>query len=93
MNTITAMIVTDPFFYLAAVPAVLIYGIGKGGLGGALGVVAVPMMSLSLPVQQAAAILLPSLLVMDIFAVKHHYRFSGFRKYSYVSHSDAASTS
>ncbi|ODA34582.1 hypothetical protein A8L45_06035 [Veronia pacifica] len=68
--------VTDPYFYLVAVPAVLIFGIGKGGLGGALGVVAVPMMSLSLPVQQAAAILLPILLLMDAFAVKHHYRFA-----------------
>lgn len=36
------MIVTDPWFYITAVPAVLIYGIGKGGLGGALGIIAVP---------------------------------------------------
>ncbi len=30
-------IVSDPWFYIMAIPAVLIYGIGKGGLGGALG--------------------------------------------------------
>ncbi|MCG7587216.1 sulfite exporter TauE/SafE family protein [Photobacterium sp. OFAV2-7] len=68
------MIVTDPWFYLTAVPAVLIYGIGKGGLGGALGIIAVPLMALVVSPTQAAAILLPILCVMDFFAVKQHYR-------------------
>lgn len=31
------MLVTEIGFYITAIPAVLIYGIGKGGLGGALG--------------------------------------------------------
>ncbi|OLQ72291.1 hypothetical protein BIT28_24215 [Photobacterium proteolyticum] len=66
--------VTDPWFYLTAVPAVLIYGIGKGGLGGALGIIAVPLMALVVSPTQAAAILLPILCVMDFFAVKQHYR-------------------
>ncbi|MBF4400893.1 sulfite exporter TauE/SafE family protein, partial [Vibrio anguillarum] len=68
------MIISDPWFYVTAIPAVLIFGIGKGGLGGALGVVAVPLMSLSVSSTQAAAILLPILCVMDGFAVKQHYR-------------------
>lgn len=68
------MVVTDPWFYLTAVPAVLIYGIGKGGLGGALGIIAVPLMALVVSPTQAAAILLPILCVMDFFAVKQHYR-------------------
>ena len=42
------MMLSDPWFYLLAIPAVLIYGIGKGGLGGALGILAVPMMALRL---------------------------------------------
>lgn len=67
------MIVTDPWFYVAAVPAVLIYGIGKGGLGGALGVVAVPLMALTIAPVQAAAILMPILCVMDVFAVRRHF--------------------
>lgn len=50
------MVVTDPWFYLTAVPAVLIYGIGKGGLGGALGIIAVPLMALVASPTQAAAI-------------------------------------
>ncbi|WP_333003154.1 sulfite exporter TauE/SafE family protein [Vibrio coralliilyticus] len=67
-------LVTDPWFYATAIPAVLIYGIGKGGLGGALGIIAVPLMALVISPTQAAAILLPILVVMDAFAVKQHYR-------------------
>ncbi|WP_104403525.1 sulfite exporter TauE/SafE family protein [Vibrio penaeicida] len=70
--------IVDPFFYLVAVPAILIYGIGKGGFGGAIGSISVPMMSLTISPIQAAAILLPILIVMDIFAVKHHYRTANY---------------
>ncbi|MBY5948919.1 sulfite exporter TauE/SafE family protein [Photobacterium rosenbergii] len=72
------MIVTDPWFYITAVPAVLIYGIGKGGLGGALGIIAVPLMALVVSPTQAAAILLPILCVMDAFAVRQHYRSADY---------------
>ncbi len=61
--------ITDPAFYFVAIPAVLINGIGKGGLGSAIGVVGVPLMALVIYPIQAAAILLPLLLVMDIVAV------------------------
>nr|WP_234496197.1 sulfite exporter TauE/SafE family protein [Vibrio maritimus] len=72
-------VVNDPLFYVMAVPAVLIYGIGKGGLGGALGIIAVPLMALAVAPTQAAAILLPILIVMDIFAVRHHYKNADYR--------------
>ena len=46
------MFVSDPLFYIVAVPAVLLYGMAKGGLGGAAGAIAVPMMALAIdPVQ------------------------------------------
>lgn len=61
--------ITDPWFYAAAIPAVLLFGISKGGFGGGLGVVAVPLMALVVSPLQAAAILLPILCVMDIVAV------------------------
>ncbi len=61
--------IDDPLFYLAAVPAVLLYGIAKGGFAGGFGIVAVPLMALAVPVAQAAAIMLPILLVMDIAAL------------------------
>ncbi|RBW46911.1 sulfite exporter TauE/SafE family protein [Psychromonas sp. B3M02] len=67
------MIVSDPWFYVTAIPAVIIYGIGKGGLGGALGIIAVPLMAITIAPTQAAAILLPILCLMDFFAVKQHY--------------------
>ncbi|WP_264373099.1 hypothetical protein [Pelagibius marinus] len=41
--------ISDPWFYLAAVPAVMIAGISKGGFGAGLGMLAVPMMALVLP--------------------------------------------
>ncbi|WP_198401823.1 sulfite exporter TauE/SafE family protein [Zobellella denitrificans] len=74
------MMITDPYFYLVAVPAVLIYGIGKGGLGGALGVVAVPLISLTTHPSTAAAVLLPLLCLMDLFAVAWHHRHVCWRQ-------------
>ncbi|MCB1689090.1 MAG: sulfite exporter TauE/SafE family protein [Halioglobus sp.] len=64
---------TDPWFYITSVPAVLLYGIAKGGFGGALAVIAVPMMALVMPPTQAAAILLPILVVMDMLVVKTYW--------------------
>ncbi|MCW8886239.1 MAG: sulfite exporter TauE/SafE family protein [Motiliproteus sp.] len=58
--------ITDLYFYLAAIPAVLIVGISKGGMGGGLGILAVPIMSLVISPFQAAAIMLPILCVMDL---------------------------
>ncbi len=60
---------TDPWFYAAAVPAVLIFGIAKGGFGGSLGVLGVPIMSLVMSPVQAAAILLPILCLMDLLGL------------------------
>jgi len=56
---------------MLAIPAVLLYGMAKGGLGPAVGAIVVPAMSLVINPVQAAAILLPILCVMDIFAVWH----------------------
>ncbi|MTI14003.1 sulfite exporter TauE/SafE family protein [Sansalvadorimonas verongulae] len=65
---------TDPLFFLVAVPAVLIGGMAKGGLGNILGTACVPLMALVLPPVQAAAILLPLLLVMDLISL---WKFRG----------------
>jgi uncharacterized protein len=59
-------LITDPFFYFAAIPAVILYGIAKGGFAGSFGIVAVPVMALAVSPLQAAAILLPILCAMDI---------------------------
>ena len=60
---------TDPLFYAAAIPAVLLFGIAKGGFGGVLGVAAVPIMALVMSPVQAAGILLPILCLMDLIGL------------------------
>ncbi|CCV04799.1 putative integral membrane protein [Mesorhizobium metallidurans STM 2683] len=62
-------LVLDPWFYAATIPAVILTGLSKGGFGGAVGLIGVPMMALAMPPVQAAAILLPILCLMDIVSV------------------------
>ncbi|PIW30238.1 MAG: hypothetical protein COW30_02930 [Rhodospirillales bacterium CG15_BIG_FIL_POST_REV_8_21_14_020_66_15] len=57
--------ITDPVFYALAVPAALLAGISKGGFGSGVVVMAVPMLSLLMPVPMAAAIMLPILMLTD----------------------------
>ena len=61
--------ITDLWFYAAAVPAVLLIGISKSGFGAGFGALAVPLMALVVPVPQAAAIMLPLLLVVDVLGL------------------------
>jgi len=63
----------DPHFLAAAVCAVTLLGISKGGFVG-LGVSAVPLLSLYIPPPQAAAILLPILLAQDAVSVWVYHR-------------------
>lgn len=55
----------DPDIYYAAIPAVLLVGLTKGGMGEALALMGVPILAMAVPPVQAAAILLPILIVMD----------------------------
>ncbi|HET6470349.1 MAG TPA: sulfite exporter TauE/SafE family protein [Pseudomonadales bacterium] len=60
----------DPAFYVTAIIAVMIVGIAKGGLGSGVGIVGVPLMALTIAPARAAAIMLPILLTMDLFAMR-----------------------
>jgi uncharacterized membrane protein YfcA len=66
--------ITDPWFYAVAVPAVLLMGVAKSGFGAGFGALATPLMALAVPVPQAAAIMLPLLAVMDAAGLKAMWR-------------------
>jgi uncharacterized protein len=55
----------DPATLVAALIAVVLFGLSKGGLGGGFALVGVSVLAMVLPPVQAAALLLPVLLMMD----------------------------
>jgi uncharacterized membrane protein YfcA len=64
---------TDPWFYVAAIPAMIILGISKGGFG-SIGILTVPILSLVMSPVQAAGITLPILVASDIVALFSYRR-------------------
>ena len=55
-------------FYMVAVPALIALGLSKGGFAG-VGVLATPLTALYLPPLEAAALILPVLIVQDMISV------------------------
>ena len=64
------MIITDPLFYLIAVPVVLLTGVSKTGIPGLFSGMAVPLLSLVIAPSQAAAVMLPILCFIDVFGLR-----------------------
>ncbi|HEY8573072.1 sulfite exporter TauE/SafE family protein [Phenylobacterium sp.] len=60
--------ISDPLFYALAVPAVVLMGLAKGGFAG-VGAMAMPLLALRVSPVQAAAILLPILILQDVVGV------------------------
>ena len=58
----------DPRFFLFAIPAVILIGLGKGGFSG-LGALGTPLIALGIDPVRGAAILLPILIVQDVVGV------------------------
>ena len=51
----------DFYFYITAIPAVMLFGISKGGFAGPIAILAVPLMSITISPVIAAGIMLPIL--------------------------------
>ena len=60
-------------FFLTVVPAIILYGIAKSGLGGSMTLISVPLMTLVMPLNQALGIILPILIFSDFIAI-YKYR-------------------
>lgn len=61
--------ITDHWFYVVAIPAIVLTGLSKGGFLGGIGGLGVPLMSLVISPVQAAGIMLPILIAMDAIGV------------------------
>ena len=59
-------------FFFCIVPAIIIFGIAKSGLGGSIALISIPLMTVVMPLGQALAVILPILILSDFIAV---YRF------------------
>jgi hypothetical protein len=66
--------IDDPLFYAVALPVLLLTGIGKGGFGAGVGIIAVPSLSLVISPWEAIALMLPILCLMDLFGVWSYRR-------------------
>ena len=62
----------DLLFFICVVPAIIIFGIAKSGLGGSIALISIPLMTVVMPLGQALAVILPILILSDFIAV---YRF------------------
>jgi uncharacterized membrane protein YfcA len=66
---------TNPTAFLIMVGVVtFIISLSKGGLGGMLGSLATPMMALVMPANQVLGLLLPIMLLADLFALAFNWR-------------------
>jgi uncharacterized membrane protein YfcA len=59
-------------FWFCAIPAVMLFGISKAGFGSGIGILATPLLTLTIPVTKALGLLLPLLIITDVFALIHY---------------------
>jgi uncharacterized membrane protein YfcA len=69
-----AWLITDPWFYAAALPAAFLIGLSKSGFAGGMGALATPLVAMVVSVPRAAAILLPVLMLADLTGLKSLWR-------------------
>ncbi len=67
-------LIDSPAFYLLAIPAILLNGVSKGGFAGAFSGLSVPLLALAISPVQAAGVMLPILIMMDLFGLTQFWR-------------------
>ena len=65
--------IVDPWFYVVAIPAVILVGISKGGFAG-ISALSLPLLALQISPLRGAVIMLPILIVQDIVSVWAYWR-------------------
>jgi len=60
-------------FWVTAVFVMVLTGLGKSGFGSGIGALATPLLALTIGAANAAALLLPLLIIMDLFTVPYYY--------------------
>jgi len=60
-------------FFLTVIPAIILYGIAKSGLGGSMTLISIPLMTIVMPLNEALGIVLPILIFSDFIAT-YKYR-------------------
>lgn len=73
MQEISTFLESAPWFFAFAIPAVLMTGLSKGGFGGGIAMLGTPMLALTMSPVKAAAIMLPVMILMDLFGL-YNYR-------------------
>jgi uncharacterized membrane protein YfcA len=70
--------IDNPWFYAAAIPAIILTGVSKSGFAGAFSGLAVPLLSLSIAPVQAAGVMLPILVLTDFVGLAQFWRRANF---------------
>ena len=52
----------NSLFFFTVIPAIILYGIAKSGLGGSMTLISIPLMTIVMPLNQALGIILPILI-------------------------------
>jgi uncharacterized membrane protein YfcA len=61
-------------FYVMLAVVICLIGLSKGGFGGMMGALGTPLLALILPADTVIGLLLPILIIADVFAVASHWK-------------------
>jgi uncharacterized membrane protein YfcA len=79
-----SLLLASPLFWGLAIVGVILTGISKSGFAGGAGVIAVPLLSLVIPVPIAAALMLPLLIVMDAKSLSYYWRSVRWQELKFI---------